>query len=311
MMRPSHTSPSYRTIQLPTAGVAFERLGRGSPVLLLHSINAAASRAEMRKLALELSSTNEVWLVDLPGFGESEKSAVVFDISLFAQTVSELVAHIHSEASGQQVDVIALSLAGEFAARAIIWRQFPARTLTLISPTGTKTSLDGPKPNQAEGFRTRFALAFERSWAARLLYGALTHPASIRFFLRRAFGSNAVDPDLIESSITASRRPGAERAPLAFVTGRLFSPDAAFLYRSLKTPLLIVYGTRGSFGNPHIPADIADNVAVEIAKLDTGALPQVEQPQVVADVWRRFSVSSRPIASIPTYLATITEDVHS
>src|SRR5688500_10817894 len=66
---------SRRTILNARAGCVScyeDTSGSGTPVLLLHSINAAASAYEMRPLFEALRGERPVFAPDLPGFGLSE-----------------------------------------------------------------------------------------------------------------------------------------------------------------------------------------------------------------------------------------------
>jgi pimeloyl-ACP methyl ester carboxylesterase len=300
----AHASPG-RDVDGALAGMSFERLGSGAPVVLLHSINAAASRAEMRRLADALAFDRDVWLVDLPGFGQSIKGHPVYDIDLYVGAIRALLDSVECDAPGQPIDVIALSLTCEFTARALFVPHERVRTVTLISPTGSDKGVDHKQPSDAPpGLRRRLSLAFEGSALGRWMYKLLTRPGTIRYFLKRAFGSSAVDPILIDQAIKNARLPGAERAPLAFLTGRLFSPDAASHYRALPMPVLIVTGQRGSFANPPISRKISAKDNVEVISLDTGGLPQAERPQAFAELWRRFIDRLAPDARMTMGLAS-------
>lgn len=48
--------------------------GQGPPLLLIHSINAAASAAEVRPLHEHYRATRTVFSIDLPGYGFSDRS---------------------------------------------------------------------------------------------------------------------------------------------------------------------------------------------------------------------------------------------
>jgi pimeloyl-ACP methyl ester carboxylesterase len=283
-------------IQSTTGELSAIRQGKGRPVVLLHSINAAASNAEMAALADELSSTFSTWNVDLPGFGESSKRAQRYDIALYAQAVTDIIEHVRARESVDAVDVVALSLTSEFAARAASHGNGSIASLTLISPTGMDTHADKPLSPKDGGLRRKLADAFENSVLGRAAYRALSQPASIRFFLRRIFGSSTIDPKILEAALAAPSRPNAERAPLAFVTGRLFSPDAAYVYGLVCVPMMIVYGTRGAFANLPVPAALKRHPRVSVFSFETGAMPHVEQPSIFARVWKNFAGNATTIS---------------
>lgn len=53
----------------------YDREMKGRPVVLVHSVNAAASSYEMRPLFESLRRTRQVFALDLPGFGRSARDA--------------------------------------------------------------------------------------------------------------------------------------------------------------------------------------------------------------------------------------------
>ena len=87
---PTPHAPGVATqLRIPfVAGdLACHVLGSGPPVLLVHSVNAAASAAEMAALAENLAADRRVWNLDLPGFGLSERSDVHYDIARFVAAI--------------------------------------------------------------------------------------------------------------------------------------------------------------------------------------------------------------------------------
>jgi hypothetical protein len=51
------------------------------------------------------------------------------------------------------------------------------------------------------------------------LFTQLTRPAVIRYFLQRTWGSRVIDETLWAYDVQSTRAPGAEHAPLAFLSG--------------------------------------------------------------------------------------------
>ena len=54
-------------------GLRVHMAGKGPPLLLVHSINAAAGAHEMRPLVERFTATHSVYTPDLPGFGASAR----------------------------------------------------------------------------------------------------------------------------------------------------------------------------------------------------------------------------------------------
>ena len=142
--------------------IALWRAGRGAPVLLVHSINAAASAREIRPAFEAIVPTRRAFAPDLPGFGASDRSDRRYDVALYVAAIDDALDAIGEECGDVPVDVLALSLSAEFAARAAVRRPGRVRTLTLVTPTGLdrrSASLRAP-PQQT---RPRAALLQRRS----------------------------------------------------------------------------------------------------------------------------------------------------
>jgi hypothetical protein len=65
--------------------------GSGPPMLLVHSVNAAASAAEVRPLHEHYRASRTVYSIDLPGFGASERSDRVYSPRLMTDALLQLL----------------------------------------------------------------------------------------------------------------------------------------------------------------------------------------------------------------------------
>jgi pimeloyl-ACP methyl ester carboxylesterase len=260
------------------------------PWLLVHSINAAASSAELAPLAQRLSAQASVALLDLPGFGDAPRPCHRYAIEDYVAAITEAQRWV-ADAAGQAPVLCALSLSAEFAARAVLWGAPRPPAVLWISPTG----LDGRAVQRGEalappeqpvphrGSERIYGWLHGRAlgrWAFRLL----RRPSVIRYFLRRTFGRREIDEGLWRAACKVAQAPGAEHAPLAFLSGRLFSRDAAALYRALTVPQTIIHGCRGDFQDYRgASALLAEGQGpVQVHALDTGALPHIEAPEAFA-----------------------------
>ncbi len=263
--------------------------GEGPPLLLLHSINAAGSAYEVRPIFEHFSASRRVYAPDLPGFGHSDRSRRAYSVRLFVQSVHDVVERIRAETQAEPLDALALSLSSEFLARAAVEDPSAFRSLALVTPTGFQRGSDALR-RPAGGTREvplLHALLTVPAWRA-VPYRLLTRPATIRYFLRRTWGSDDIDPGLAEYDTLTSRQPGAEHAPYAFVSGRLFSTDVRTLYEALRVPVWLAHGTRGDFADFR-GADWARNAPRwTVEPFQTGALPHFEKPEAFARAYQTF-----------------------
>ena len=220
--------------------VAREATGR--PLVLIHSVNAAASAHEMRPLFEAYRVGRPVYALDLPGFGFSARGDRAYTPSLFTAAIEDLLkTEVREEGP---VDVIAFSLGSEFAAQAALELGGRIRSLALISPTGLGRRFEGESPEEQER-RARSSARLLRGFSFPLwsqpFYDLLSTRASIRWFLQSSFVGE-VDRELADYSYVVSHQPGARYAPLAFISGQLFtSTIRANVYERLEQPVLVLY----------------------------------------------------------------------
>lgn len=265
-----------------------------SAVALVHSVNAAASAHEMRVLFERLQQGYDVFALDLPGFGRSPRLPIRYDIPLMTDAVHRFLQAVRQKTKGP-VHVIGLSLASEFILRALARQPAEdlASTVTLITPTGLSKGTANLKRSGASREFAGMAWLFEGKPWSGLSFRLLTSKASIRYFYRRTFGGSEVPEDLVEYAFKSARVPGAEHAPLSFLTGRLFSGDVRLLYEQLKLPTCIIHGTKGDFKDfREVDSLRSMRPNFEVHAMDTGALCHIEQPETFEAYFRSFLEAS-------------------
>lgn len=227
--------------------LAYYVRGEGPPLLLVHSINAAASAFEMRPLA-EAFAGRTVYVPDLPGFGFSDRSKRDYTIRLYVDAILDMTDEIAARHGPGPVDAAALSLSCEFLGRAAVERPDAFRTLGMITPTGFERGSGkrrGPpgKSREVPGLHRIFTAP---PWS-RALFNLLVARRSIDFFLKKTFGRPDYDRALLDYDYATAHQPGAENAPYAFVSGKLFSGDVRDVYEAIRHPVCVMHATRGDF----------------------------------------------------------------
>jgi pimeloyl-ACP methyl ester carboxylesterase len=273
-----------------TAGrVSFYRSGaaQGRPLVLLHSINAAASAYEMRPLFLRYADQRPVFAPDLPGFGFSEREKWVYSPGFYRDTILGFLEHAVEEPA----DVVALSLTGEFAALAALAAPERFASLTLISPTGFRLHGDKSMVQQAgrSGISNLVHAFFSFPVWARPFYDLLTTKTAIEYFLKKSF-IGPVPQEMVEYGFAAAHQPGAEHAPLYFISGKLFTPGIRqSVYERLQVPTLVVYDRDSYTSFDALPETLAENLYWQAVRLvPSMGLPHIEQPENTFQVLDQF-----------------------
>ena len=181
--------------------------------------------------------------------------------------------NFYTTLSDQPADLIALSLGCEFAARVARDHSDQLHSLILLAPTGLSSqTLTSPPPDWIHRL-----LSFPL-WA-RPLYDLLVIRSSLRYFLNQSFVGE-IPAGFTDYAYAVTHQPGAEYAPLYFVSGQLFTPDARHkYYQALAVPTLILYDQ-----DPYNDYAQIDDLAAQKANVHaqriapTRGLPHFEQP---------------------------------
>jgi pimeloyl-ACP methyl ester carboxylesterase len=250
----------------------------GTPLLLVHSVNAAACAFEVRPIFEYYGGSRPTYALDLPGFGLSDRSARQYTPRLMTDAIHAVVAEIRRRHGGVAVDSLALSLSCEYLARAATEDPSAFRSLALVSPTG----FSGRRLRTGPAGATRAVPGLHALLSFGLwddgLYALLTRPSVIRYFLERTWGSRRIDEGLWAYDVLTVQQPGAKNAPLYFLSGALFSADTGALYTALTQRVWMSHGVRGDFVDYRAAEVMRPRPNWRFTVFQTGALPQFEVP---------------------------------
>ena len=247
-----------------------------TPLLLVHSVNAAASAAEVAPLFHHYSTTRPTYAIDLPGYGFSDRSARPYTIRLMTDAVLAVLAHIRSQHGGVAVDVLGVSLASEYVARVALEVPAAVRRIALVSPTGFSRAkrFYGP-PGSSRGIAWFYRLASNPAWSSGL-FNTLVRPGVVRYFLQRTFGRKQVDESLWRYCVLTAHQPGAKHAPLCFLSAYLFAADINAVYEKLACPVWVSMATRGDFTDYRGRNTVDQRANWHFESTPGGALPYFE-----------------------------------
>ena len=82
--------------------IRYTKKGSGNPILLLHNLTCGSSIYEFHKIIDDLSKTNEVYALDLLGYGLSDKPNLTYTNFLFVEMINDFIKNI----IGKKTDII-------------------------------------------------------------------------------------------------------------------------------------------------------------------------------------------------------------
>ena len=121
------------------------------------------------------------------------------------------------------------------------------------------------------------------------LFNLLTSRPSIRYFLGQAFVGQT-PPEMVDYAYATAHQPGARYAPLYFLSGQLFTPNAAeTLYAQLKLPALALYDRDPNITFDLLPDLIAHHANWRAERITpTSGIPHWEKTAETVAAMERF-----------------------
>ena len=294
--------PLAATLPAPAEGwtwrghrVATYRRGEGPPIVLVHSIHAAATAREMREMFGRLSRDRTVHAYDLLGFGASDRPPLAYRAELYVDLLGDFLA----ERVGEPADVVASSLSGGHALQAASRWPERFRSLVLVNPTGLVTLENGRGP----GHRLLEA-AFRTPFLGEALFGALVSRPSLAWYDRKAYRDpRQVDAETLDHQWAAAHQPNARFAPAAFL-GHALATNVARALKRLSVPALTVWTPPSGFQDTEAESRAFAHLNPHLATRtieDCGALPHEERPAdfeaVVREWWEGVGAADASVAA--------------
>lgn len=246
-LAPALAAELKRILSRHRPGLAYyaDTQASGRPLVLIHSINAAPSSFEVKPLFEHYQGKRPVFSLDLPGFGQAGRGRFDYSPERYASAIGQFLQEVPS----QPVDLIALSLSAEFAARALLATPERVHSLVLISPTGF-SQRQPPPPWLSKRIHPVLA---GLPWS-QPLFDLVASKRSIQYYLGQSFVGQAPQ-EMLDYAYASSHQPGARHAPLAFLAGKLFTVDALNrLYRPITSHPVLVLADR----DPYVRFDTLD-----------------------------------------------------
>ena len=274
----------------------YVRAGVGVPVVVLPGVTPVSSCVEVAPLFEHLARTTArpVYALDWLGFGRSDRPDLRYQSGLYQRQLRRFLALV----VGEPADVVAGALGAEYAAAVAVAAPALVRRLVLVAPSGMESGSEGSLVGRVlvglTGGTGAFALFFRSRLARR--------DAIRRYYAENVFTTGAPVPDaLVDYADAAAHADGADHAPRRYAEGLLYMDEYAHRsYASLAVPTLAILPALTDRVAPHfdaLPSIARHNDRLVVTKLDTGLLPQWEQPDALFALLDTFLTGS----DVPRY----------
>ncbi len=251
--------------------LAHYHAGTGCPVLMIHSINAAASAFEMRGPFCGLGPGFDVHALDLLGYGNSDRPARRYTAEDYIDQIGTALAAINAPTV-----LIGSSLGAAYTVAAAFRWPERVKALVLACPTGMGQLSDPAGPVAWAIYRSL------RGPVGQAIFDRLTSRSGTAYFLRKQayHEPTSVTPATHDGFYLTCRREGAFYAPICFLTG-LLNCDIRVSFPRLTQPVMLAWG-RQATTTPLSRADdfLAANPRACLEVIDRASmLVQDERPE--------------------------------
>ena len=94
--------------------VRYQKKGSGSPLLLVHDLTMGSSNYEYHRLINNLTEKHEIYSIDLPGYGLSDKPSMTYTGNLYEQLINDFITNVIKRktsviATGESVPFVILA----------------------------------------------------------------------------------------------------------------------------------------------------------------------------------------------------------
>lgn len=248
---------------IPGTSLAYERVGRGPSLVLLHGLGG--SRRVWTPVISRLALERDVIAVDLPGFGAS--AALSPDVTPHPRALARAVGSLMAELGlrDARAHIAGNSLGGWVAFELALGGH--AETVTAIAPAGLWERPLGPRRESSR------AMARALSPIAGV---AMRIPALRDAALR----SSVARPDRIPPSAAAAMLRDYGRAPAFIAASAAMRADIFTDLARIDVPVTLVWPELDRL--IHRPAELPPGIR-EIALSAAGHVPMWDEPRAVAE----------------------------
>lgn len=260
--------------------ISYRSVGKGRPLLLIHSMMLGASNREWDKVIDALAETYHVYAIDLPGFGNSFCPEKPWTAYQYAQFLHEFIETVIK----RPVCICGANAGADFALTLSMLHPAQVKRMVLVSPEGIGNGFA-----TEEDTKQLSLLLSPVAGTQKFLLG--TSKKAIKQQLEDAFyAKETISAELVQRYADAARFGEHAQATYAGISTRFYAADTKPAFEKLSVPFLMVWGEENK-KNPVAHFDTAEKMkdfgAFAVFE-HTGALPHLENSQAFIDNVKEF-----------------------
>lgn len=203
------------------------------PIVLLHAPEIGGSSYEMRHIVAGLAEHSRVYVLDLLGFGLSDRPRIAYA----AHTYVTLCQDFLTDVVRQPAVLLGSGWSGNYCIEVAAHQPELCRGVVLLSPLSLIERRTPP------AWLVRFV---ENRWMGLVLYALLTARSILRGVIAWQHHCRywQIPPEELDSMFASAHQLGAQYAALAFLLGKL-DLDVESHLAPLPVPILLIRGLSG------------------------------------------------------------------
>ena len=250
--------------------------GTGTPILLIHDLTPGSSGYEFHKISKDLIATNQVFIIDLLGYGLSDKINITYTNFLYVQLISDFIKNI----IGKKTDIITSGDSSTIAIMACHNNPDLINKMIFINPQ------DITKLNQIPSNGTKILkLLIECPILGTFVYNLLTNKTSItKTFINEYFyNKDLVKIGDIEAYTEAAHtRDFHCKYAISSYIGRYTNINILHALKEIDYSMFIIEGKEENKAKEITEGYLNYNNAIEVSYIEkTKHLPHLEKPEEV------------------------------
>ena len=249
--------------------IKYRKKGHGNPVLLVHSLDVAASSEEWFRIRDKLAESHTVYSIDLLGCGLSEKPFMTYTNHIFAQLICDFIKVI----IGKRTTVISSGNSSAFVISACDNDSTLFEKIILVSPE----NLD--KGQLIPGKRARtYKAILSMSVLGNLLYNIAVFRWNIRYNIRSDFyRKDRFTKDILDKCYEAAHRGLSPRSLYSSIVCFYTKKNIKFELSQINNSIVIFEGKHNKEASKVLREYMKVNPAVETVIIDdSNKYPHIE-----------------------------------
>ena len=249
--------------------IKYRKKGHGNPVLLVHSLDVAASSEEWFRIRDKLAESHTVYSIDLLGCGLSEKPFMTYTNHIFAQLLCDFIKVI----IGKRTTVISSGNSSAFVISACDNDSTLFEKIILVSP-------ENPDKGQLiPGKRARtYKAILSMSVLGNLLYNIAVFRWNIRYNIRSDFyRKDRFTKDILDKCYEAAHRGLSPRSLYSSIVCFYTKKNIKFELSQINNSIVIFEGKHNKEASKVLREYMKINPAVETVIIDdSNKYPHIE-----------------------------------